>query len=180
MARDMKFFLLYLFFFSQSLFAANSCRSLFQPEPQGYLKSDSKSQDVLHFVSTDPSENKLQHKIVGTVEFEYFEHSDKLMIHWIEVHPLVRGKGVSKKLVQALLQDFSATKEVVAYLTDSNFKIFKESYLRSNSLNQSVQQTPFYKVFAELGFSIVTYVDNAGDKVILTIKKGAQQGTPNS
>ena len=153
---------------------------MFQNEIQGYLKNDSRSQDIIHFVSTDPTENKLQNKIVGTVEFEYFENSNKLMIQWIEVHELVRLKGVSKKLVQAVLQDFPETIEVVAYLTDSNLRIFRDHFSVTKSFTQSVKQTPFYKVFAELGFSIVTKVDNAGDKVILTIKKGAQQGTPNS
>lgn len=153
---------------------------MFESEIQGYFKTDKKSQDRLHFVSTDPAEYKLQNKIVGTVEFEYFDHSDKLMIHWIEVNPLARQRGISKKLVQAVLEDFPDTKEIVAYLTDSNFKIFRDHFVKTKALTESVKQTPFYKSFAELGFSNMTYVDNAGDKVILTIKKGAQQGTPNS
>lgn len=168
---SMKFIILGFIFFSQSLFAAGSCLSLFQSEIQGYFKNDSKSQDILHFVSTDPSEDKLQNKVVGTVEFEYFEHSDKLMIHWIEVNPLVRQKGVSKKLLQELLQDYPETQDIVAYLTDFNLKIFNESFAKTKSLTQSVQQTPFYKAFAEFGFSNVSYVAHAGDKIILTLKK---------
>lgn len=118
--------------------------------------------------------------LVGSVEFEYFDHSDKLMIHWIEVNPIVRQKGISKKMVQAVLEDFPETKEIVAYLTDSNFKIFRDHFTKTKALTESVKQTPFYKSFAELGFSEVTYINFVDDKVILTIKKGAQQGTPNS
>jgi ribosomal protein S18 acetylase RimI-like enzyme len=172
----MKCVLLFVLLIGQNIFAQNACRSLFQSEFQGYFKTDLKSQDRLHFVSTDPSEYKVQNKIVGTVEFEYFEHSDKLMVHWIEVSPLVRQKGISKKLVQALLEDFSETKEIVAYLTDSNFKIFKDHFAMAKSLTESVKHTPFYKSFAELGFSEVSYVNFIDDKVILNLKKEFSKG----
>jgi GNAT superfamily N-acetyltransferase len=176
----MKFVLFFILLMGQNILAANTCQSIFQPEVQGYFKQDFRSQDSLHFVSTDPSEYKVQNKIVGTVEFEYFEHSDKLMIHWIETHPLARQKGISTKLFEEALSLHPETKSIVAYLTDSNFKIFRDHYATNKILLDSVIQTPFYKSFTELGFSNVTYINFVDDKVIITIKKGAQQGTPNS
>jgi hypothetical protein len=145
-----------------------SCRSLFRVPLKGYFKVDRNHQQKINFVLNDRDYRKYQDKVVGTIEYDYFFDSNKLMIEWVHVDKNLENLGISNQLIQEVLETNPDTAQITGYLTDSNYRSYQQNLKKGLDPLEALHATPFFKSFAGFGFSdLVSYADHDGRVVVL-------------
>lgn len=79
-------------------------------------------------------------------------------------------KGLSREMVNGLLKRNPGIKNVEAVLMEDNLESFEDGRSRGLSKMQALMETPFFKVFAPHGFTLIHFTDSDSE-VLVTLSK---------
>lgn len=122
----------------------------------------------IHAISKDGLE-------VGTLEGDLDHTGTVLRDVYFFVHTNWRGQSLSRRLTKKLFAQFPRINEIYAVLIYDNLEAFLKARQLGQSREESIRQTPFYKVFEAHGFTEVEFrspVEGEKDAdLLVTIRK---------
>lgn len=157
--------ILSLFFFPPTGMTNPECKFLLSFPPIAIDREHDGHKIVKLFYRNDKGE-------VGSIEYSIRKETPYMMsVDWVGTEMSYRRLGVSNHLIKAAANRENGVFEILALLVGINYQVFNSMYGNRENCNEALIDTPFYRSFSAIGFSVIKECRVLHDTVFIVLKR---------